>query len=268
MQIERLQGSGRFDDLKITLLEKINNLQMHLNPVREKAEIIKQLRSSNFWEKVTVNDLETVRKELRSIIHHRQKGGGIPLTTKVIDVAEDVNAIQSSTRSSSIHSVDMKVYQKQIEEVLCHLFDKDPTLQKIRNGEAVTEKELKNLTSLVLTQNPDVRLDVLTEFYESTLPLDFIIRSIVGMEPEAVKTRFESFLQKHPTLSAKQTRFINLLQNHIAKYGAIEIERLYENPFTIVDTDGIDGVFAENDADELINIINTFQPTTDQETKQ
>ena len=112
----------------------------------------------------------------------------------------------------------------------------------------------------MLTQHPDVSLQMLQEFYGDTKPLDFIIRSIVGMEPEAVQARFEQFAYKHPKLTAKQTRFLALLQNHIAKYGAIELERLYEDPFTMVDTDGIDGVFSEDQADELINIINTFQP--------
>jgi len=268
MEVDLLQGSGRFEDYKITLMDKVNNLQMHLNPVKEKAAIIKQVRSSSFWDAITVEDLEHIREELRTIIHHRQKGGTTTTATKIVDIAEDVSKIESGIRSSSIPSVDMKVYQKQIEEVLTSLFEKDPTLQKIRRGEPVTQTELQNLTSLVLTQNPDVRLDVLTEFYESAIPLDFIIRSIVGMDPDAVKTRFETFAQKHPKLSAKQTRFMSLLLNHIAKYGAIEIERLYEDPFTVVDADGIDGVFAEDEADELINIINTFNPTTDQEPTQ
>jgi type I restriction enzyme, R subunit len=101
------------------------------------------------------------------------------------------------------------------------------------------------------------------------LPMDHIIRSIVGMEPDAVRERFEWFVQKHPRLTAKQTQFLSLLQNHIAKYGAIEIERLYEDPFTLVDADGIDGVFNnEADSEELITIINTFKPSLTQERAQ
>lgn len=268
MQTDLLRGSGRFEDLKIKLLDKVNNLQMHLNPVREKSDLIKEVRGSSFWDSVTPQELEIVRKELRTIIHHRIKGAGTKVEAKVVDIEEDISKIESERRASSIPSVDMKVYQKQIEEVLSEHFESDPTLKKIRSGEPVSEKELHNLTSLVLTQNPDVRLDILTEFYESALPLDYILRSIIGMEPDAVKARFELFLQKHPQLTAKQTRFMSLLQNHIANNGVIEVERLYEDPFTIVDSDGIDGVFREEEADELINIINTFKPKFDQEYKQ
>jgi type I restriction enzyme R subunit len=155
----------------------------------------------------------------------------------------------------------MKAYEQQVEEALAQVMDSSPTLKKIRQGQPVTEADLNSLTSLVLTQNPDVNLTVLQEFYaDSALPLDFILRSLVGMEPEVVKSRFETFAAKHP-LTAKQTRFMGLLQNHIARHGSIELERLYDDPFTLIDSDGLEGVFDETAADELIEIIETFQPT-------
>lgn len=265
MQIELLHKSSRFDDYKITFLDKVNSLQMHLNPVREKGEVIKRVRASTFWSNVTVEELEAAREELRTIIHHHAKTGGAGQNVKIVDIPEDVAQVQAGKRSSSILTVDMEIYRKQVEEVLIKHFDRDPVLQKIRRAEPVTGTELSQLTSMVLTQNPDVRLDVLREFYDTAAPLDAILRSIVGMEPETVRGRFETFVQKHPKLTAKQTRFLSLLENHIARYGSIEVERLYEDPFTVVDADGIDGVFPESDADELISIINTFSPDTKQE---
>lgn len=225
----------------------------------------KKVHSNGFWDAVTVKDLEDLRTELRTIIHHRQKCGIATRQPKVVDIAEDISQIETGRRSSSIPNVDMKAYEKQVEEVLIRLFNTDPTLKKIRRGEPVTKTELEALNSLVHTQNREVTFDLLKEFYDSAASLDFIIRSIVGMEPEAVRERFETFVHKHPGLTAKQTRFLSLLQNHIARYGSIEIERLYEDPFTVVDADGIDGVFPDEQADELINIINSFNPNIEQE---
>jgi len=151
--------------------------------------------------------------------------------------------------------------------VLKDQFDSNSTLKTIRNGQAVSLTDLNALTSLVLTQNPDVDLNILKEFYEVALPLDYIIRSIVGMNQDAVKERFAEFAHNHPKLSAKQILFLNLLQNHIAKYGAIELERLYEAPFTTVHSEGLDGVFTnEEQIDELLMILQTFKPQTSRET--
>ncbi len=224
--------------------------------------MIRQVRSSEFWQTVTLPELERVRQELRTIIHHRDKTVSPPQPAKILDITEDTGQIETAARSSSMTSVDMKVYEQQVEAALKDLFDSEPVLKKIRRGEAVTETELQGLTALILTQNPDVRLDVLQEFYPEAGSLDTILRGIIGMEPDAVKARFEQFVHKHPKLTAKQTRFLSLLENHLAKYGKVEIERLYEDPFTMVDSDGIDGVFPDAEADELIRIIESFnQPT-------
>ena len=79
---------------------------------------------------------------------------------------------------------------------------------------------------------------------------------------DAVESRFAAFAQKFAD-NSRQTHFLRLLKNHIQKYGAITVEKLYEEPFTTIDSDGLDGVFAEeSQIDELINIIKTFQPQT------
>ncbi len=260
MQIELLKKSGRFGDLKADLLSDLASLQMHLNPVREKEAVIQEVKSSHFWDNVTVADLERIRVPLREIWRYRQKYGSSALPPKVIDVKEDRAEYEFKRRSASMKSVDMKVYEKQVEEALQKVIDASPVLKKIRQGYAVTDVELSSLTSLILTQNPGVDLSVLQEYYaENALPLDFIIRSLVGLEPDVVKARFEHFAAKHP-LTAKQTRFLGLLQNHIARHGSIELERLYDDPFTLIDSDGLEGVFEEGEADELIQIIETFQP--------
>ena len=155
----------------------------------------------------------------------------------------------------------MPGYRKQVQEALLKVFDQNRTLQKIKAGEPVTEADLKTLTSLVLTQNPDVDQEILREFFEDTAePLDCAIRSIIGMDADAVNARFAEFIISHSGLTATQMSFLNLLKNHISRYGAIEIEDLYEPPFTNVHSDGLDGVFMDEEMiDELIGIIASFQ---------
>ena len=52
--------------------------------------------------------------------------------------------------------------------------------------------------------------------------------------------------------------------NHIVRYGTIEVERLYDDPFTVVDADGPDGVFEdEADLSDLINIVRSFGPAVE-----
>src|SRR3546814_13102517 len=80
------------------------------------------------------------------------------------------------------------------------------------------------------------------------------------MEPEAVRSRVSEFAHRYPALSAKQTQFPSMLQNHIAQYGAIELDRLWERPFTLVDPAGVDGVFTnEQQIPDLLGFIGSFR---------
>ena len=258
LQSELFKDSSRFHDFKDQLRNRISELQMHLNPVRAKAEIIKEVQGSEFWYSVTFDDLERIRKELRGIMQY--KGGIVyPIPShKYIDIHD--GGVELARRSTRHPQMDMLLYKKRVEEALLELFDENPTLQKIRAGRPVTESDLYALTSLVLTRHPDVDLNVLKEFYTDTAaPLDHIIRTIIGMDPEAVRERFASFVNDHPGMNANQIQFLNLLQNHIRRNGSIEIERLYEPPFTKLHTDGLDGMFSDETLiDELIPIIDSF----------
>jgi type I restriction enzyme R subunit len=59
-----------------------------------------------------------------------------------------------------------------------------------------------------------------------------------------------------------------LLQNHIAKFGVVTLDKLYESPFTQVSEDGPDGVFDNAEVEELIAVIDGFRPGGNQRVNQ
>ena len=94
--------------------------------------------------------------------------------------------------------------------------------------------------------------------YKHADSLDQAIRSIIGLDVEVVHERFTEFVQAHPNIGAHQIKFLDLLQKHIAKFGSIQVENLYEPPFTTLHTESLDGLFEEDMANELFNIIEGF----------
>jgi type I restriction enzyme, R subunit len=259
-ETELVRGSMKVADCQAALIDRISQLKMNLNPVRERFTAIQQARSPEFWQTATVPALETVRTELRGIMQYRQwdPRTGEP---RITDIAEELDGIVTSTHRGVSSANNMAVYRERVLSALRHLFTHDATLQKIRRGESVSTADLDTLTSLVLTQNPTVDLRTLKEFYPGTAGgLEDLIRSIAGMEADAVDERFAGFAGRHP-LNATQTQFLAMLKREIAAHGAIEIDRLYDPPFTSVHSDGLDGIFGEEkQIQELLEIVRSFEP--------
>ncbi len=262
LQTELLRQSARFDDLKAQLLAILDDLVMHLSQVKAKADTIASLRTQAFWDQVTVASLENVRTELRGIVRHRSQISTPRVPPKVIDVKEDESLIERRDYKPKLEGLDLAAYRKRVEQALSSLFTNNPTLQRIKAGQPVSETDLKTLVSLVLTQYPDLDLTDLTEYFPETAGhLDMAIRTIIGLDAQTVDQVFQGFVRKH-RLNSMQIRFLTLLQNHIARYGSIELERLYDAPFTSVHTEGLDGVFPENaQVDELMSLIKKFSPS-------
>lgn len=262
LQQHRITGSSEFDDASSNVRNTLASLPMHLNQVRDKVEVINAARKLDYWAptKPTHGQLETLRSECRGLMRFIQgAGGGQSPGPRIVDVSD--TDIDLQRRKTRITEIDLAAYRANVLQALENLFEKDPTLKKIRRGDPVTEAELNALVSLALTQNPSVDLKLLKEFYVVAEPLEKIIRSVVGMEPEAVQQRFKDFVRANPKLTAHQLQFLQLLQNHIGRNGTIEIERLYEEPFTRIHTEGIDGVFTDGAiADQLIELLEQFEP--------
>jgi type I restriction enzyme R subunit len=261
MQVALIRGSSRLDDLKDELINQISALPINLSQVRVKLPIIEKVKSSEFWDNVTVRDLEEVRVELRGILQFRIRTGPAALPPKVIDIAEEESLVERKRHKVKLAGLDMVAYRNRVHHVLQDIIDENVTLQKIKAGKPVEPSELEALCSLVLTLDASLDLHDLTEYFPETAGhLDQAIRSVIGMDAKTVHDRFNLFVKEHSHLASHQIKFLDLLQNHIAKYGSIEVERLYEPPFTLLHSDSLDGLFEEPLAVELLQIIGSFKP--------
>lgn len=266
MQLELLRKSGRFEDLKDDLIALVSSLRINLSQVKVKLPFIDLLKTADFWSNVTVDDLEKVRTELRGVIQYRRVDEHASVPTKVVDIAEDEALIERKRHKVKLDGLDMVAYRNRVQKVLLDIFDNNKTLQKIRSGQPVAEKDLEDLCSLVLTQEPGLDLHDLTDYFPQARGLDHAIRGIIGLDADTVQHRFTKFVQAHPNLASRQIRFLDLLQNHISKYGSIETERLYEPPFTNVHNEGLEGVFDDGLAGELLEILESFKPKATEDT--
>lgn len=263
LQLELVKGgpeAPRVQDLRARVEEAVELLGKNQNPVKAKADAIKQVRSKDFWEGVEVHHLEGLRRDLRGIMKYQQRPTTARVAPQVFDVTDGELSLESYI--PRLEGLDLVEYRRRVESVLREHFADDPVLQRIRAGKSVREEELEELARLILRVNDRANVKHLAgRDPETRRSLLAVFRGLVGLEPAAVEQAFSAFVQKHPRLSSQQLRFLQLLQNHIANNGGIEIERLYEPPFTTLHAEGVDGVFASpGDVDELLAILSQFEP--------
>lgn len=258
--IERclVEQASCFEDGKITLLAEIDKLAINIQAVRQKDALIEDVRSAIFWKQPSIDKLENARKELRGIMKYRQTSGidDYPMpSTRTGDGGLKVNERKVIIAGAN----EVMIYRRRLKDILDGMLAANPTLQKIHKGEPIAEQELDSLTSTILSTHPGVSLQVLNEFYGRTASeLQLTVRELIGLDVQAIEQHFAKFIHTHPSLTAQQVRFMNLLKSYIAQHGSIAIEKLYDAPFSSISHEGIDGVFTPDDVGELVFVLKPF----------
>lgn len=262
LQAAHVQELGDFADLKGAVRNWVNSLRMNLGQVKAKSEAIQKVRDDDFWEHATTSDLEWLRTELRDVAGFRRTPGPGPRPhgDRRLDVHERGEESVRSERKVKNYGLDLVAYRQRVTDALNHLMDESSTLQKIQRAEPVDETDLDELCGLVLEQNPNLDLKRLSELYPETAGrLASAIRRVIGVDAAIVTTTFDAFIHEHPHLTANQMSFLRLLKKYIVENGGIERTKPYAQPFTRLHSEGLDGVFPEDDeADAIMTLLDRF----------
>ena len=263
LEVELVKGSPmapKVQDLRTRVEEAVELLAESQNPVRAKAGAIGKVRSKDFWANVKVGHLEDLRRELRGIMKYQQLPSNARVAPPVFDVTDD--GLVAQVYTPRFEGLELVQYKQRVASVLREHFAENPILHRIRAGESVCDEELETLAILMLQADAKADVKRLAGFdVETRRSLLTVFRGLVGLDPVVVEQTFLSFVHKRPGLTSQQLRFLQMLQKYIADNGGIELERLYEPPFTTLQAESIDGIFKNTgDVDELLVILSVFEP--------
>ena len=254
-----IRKSSAFETNKAQVLAEVSSLAVNIQAVRQKAELIKAVQTQVYWSEITVGQLEHLRLELRLLMQFKQAGNTVGGAWATPTTSTEDGEVQTVEKQVKLSSNEAMLYRKKLKEILDQMIESNTVLQKIRQQQPVDEGELQMLTSTVLSEHPNIEIDVLNKFYGRTAAeLHLTIQDIVGLDPLAVETHFREFLHKHPQLTARQVQFLNLLQAYISQNGGIIIDKLYEAPFTGIHPESLDGLFTPDDVIDLIHVMKPF----------
>ncbi|WP_070138415.1 type I restriction-modification enzyme R subunit C-terminal domain-containing protein [Crocinitomix algicola] len=125
------------------------------------------------------------------------------------------------------------------------------TISRIRQGEQITEEELKSLED-ILFEGID-KTSIENELGGSLNLVEFII-SLMGLSANSVDKAFAKFINEYQ-LSSVQIQFLDTIKLFLTKNGKIDSLKLYDAPFKNFHSLGVDGVFNDEQADKIFKII-------------
>ncbi|TYB83475.1 DEAD/DEAH box helicase family protein [Maritimibacter fusiformis] len=226
-------------------LEDLANVPM----VAAHMALIAELQTEEYWQDVTLPMLEEVRRKLRGLVKLIE-----PASRKIVytdfqdEIGEGTDVVLPDIGSGTDKARFMMKVRHFLQEHSDHI-----TLQKLRRNEQLTKQDIEELERIFTEEGlaDDTRL----ENIRSEGGLGLFIRSLVGLDREAAKEAFSSFLAGK-TFTANQIEFIDLVIDHLTERGIMDPRRLYESPFTDFDDQGVNGVFELGDVKALVKVIN------------
>ena len=240
----------RVQDLAARLDHKTSIAQ-----VAVELELIQEIRSNEFWDDVTPQMIEHVRRRLRGLIRLIDKEGRKQLTTNFLDhigEAQEIE-IEALREANSFRQFKLKT-EAYLKEHKDHI-----ALQKLRRGIPLTDSDLASIEKMLI----DAGLDdpnQLRRLGGEDGNLAGYIRSVVGMDRSTVAAALNDALFKAQgaPASADQLDFLEKITDWLSEKGRIDPAKLWEKPFTDQHPAGVSGIFGDQVTTALVTTVKSL----------
>ena len=241
LQLSVLRVEPRFAELKKAVIAIASALmeKQAIPMVRDQMVLIEEVQTDQFWEAVTVPELEHVRMRLRALVKFIEKSRREPVYTNFEDTLRGSEIIALPGISTGVDTERFR------EKTMAFLRDKleEPAIHKVRWNEPLTTADLEALEQMLVQAGVGTAEEI-EKVAQQEHGLGLFVRSLVGLDRAAAKRAFSKFLEDRQ-LNAQQLDFVNLIVDHLTQCGWMRPEQLYSSPFTDEFSAGPNTIFTE-----------------------
>ena len=260
----KLFDNKKIENEKIEISDIVKGLAKkgNIKEIQKKSEyIMKIIKDENYLKNIDILEL----KNLEDVIE--------PLTIFLDNNGKHLNYIVGDFEDTYISTEvkDINVFASAYinsKEKFQKYLDKNKSLlsiKKLRNNIELDNEDLKELKQF-LYSNEEVNLEVLknennseiekiSSLYGENESFGIFIRSLIGLDREAINKEFSEFLNKEK-FNSNQIELINLIIENIVKYGAYSKSEIPKLSNDILGK-SIDNIFTDrNDLQKIVDIVN------------
>ncbi|RFP58919.1 MAG: DUF4145 domain-containing protein [Limnothrix sp. CACIAM 69d] len=257
IQLARLQALDRpFIALRDRLRDVASALETKrtIPQIQPHLSLIADIQEEAWWQDVTVTQIETVRQQLRSLATFIDREKQTILYTQFTD--ELMGEITEAHVPTVQSGFSREQYRKKVEAYI-RAHQDHIAIAKLRRNIPLTPSDLIALEQM-LFESPEVEgRDRFEQVYGADYSLPKFIRCLVGLDRQAAKEAFAEYLTAQ-RLNTGQIRFVEMIIDHLTQNGIMAPALLYEPPFTDLHQDGLDGLFGDDRADQIVAIVESI----------
>ncbi|GGD45971.1 hypothetical protein GCM10011514_07460 [Emticicia aquatilis] len=246
----------KFETIKESIIEVIAELPLSVNVVNKEEQLIRKCQTNHYWATLTEEKSDELIQKLAPLMKFRESNDTSgPAKFNFKDLITEKEYVEFGPQHEAL---SIAKYRELVEQKINELVLSNALLQKIKEGNEITEAEIEHLTEELHNEHPHITIDLLRRVYNHRKAqfLQFI-KHILGIKtltsfPETVTKAFDEFIAQHSYLTSRQLQFLDLLRNFIIEKGELNKRNLIESPFTLIHPQGIRGVFSSAEIDEIL----------------
>lgn len=254
IQLSVIDSSMNADRYKTKVEIIANKLQekVTIPQVQAKLDLIKEISMPSFWENVSLDRLEYVRKEIRDLVQFIVGTGKQDFVLDIKDIIEEKEPVDVKPLKVS--------YKQRVAEFLAQNADL-PVFVKIKNIEQLNQEDIQELERILWTElgTEEEYMDYLKNSKMTfSKNVAAFIRSQIGIDRKVALEKLSQFFSDN-NFTSLQEEYLKTIITYVSDHGDISPETLVnESPFDEfewIDVFGTDFVKVRNYVQQLHNSI-------------
>jgi len=257
LQLSILKRTNDFVNLRDKVRDILSQLEEKDIPmVRDQLSLIQEVQAEDWWMDVTPWMIDYVRIHLRDLIKFIDRQAQCIVYTDFADELGQVQEVDVPAHNTGFSSYQ---YRKKVEAYIRNHED-HIAIAKLKRNAPLTQTDLESLEKMLFGAEEIGSREQFEQVFGKDLHLKLFIRKLVGLDRNAAKIAFAQYLEGG-NFSANQIRFVETIIDHLTQNGVMDPGLLYEPPFTDLHHKGLDGVFEDDDANQIVLLVDSFNET-------
>ena len=224
IELAYIAAGSAYHKYRRDLIKRVTGVASVANipEIAAKSELIHKILNTDYLDNCGVNDFENIRESLRNLMKY------IPNNYSRYDTNFADDILSMVCNDAELENDDLRNYKAKAEHYIRLHLD-NAVIDKLKRNIPLTKNDISELED-ILWKEVGTKEDYKAEYGEK--PLGELVREIVGLDMNAAKEAFATFLN-NTSLDSRQIYFVNQIIEYIVRNGVLkDFSVLQSTPFT------------------------------------